>query len=110
MSVKSLFMVGALAVCSLTIASAKSWDISLSSPAKAGKLELPKGDYSVKLNGNNVIFKAVDTGRTYTAPVKIETEARKYPDTAVESTAQGETEIIQCIDLGGSTSKIEFGE
>jgi len=110
MSVKSLLIVGVLAVCSLTIASAKSWDISVSSPAKAGKLDLPKGDYTLKLAGNTAIFRAADTGKTYTAPVKIETQTKKYDETAVESTTQGETEIIQSIDLGGTTSKLDFSE
>jgi hypothetical protein len=110
MTNKSLILAGAMALFSLTIASAKTYDITLGSPAKAGKMELRAGEYKVKVEGSNAVFKNVDTSETFTAPVKIENTGKKHDYTAVESTKQNGEDKIQAIELGGSDETLEFGE
>ena len=68
MTTKSLLFIGTLALAS--IASAKSYDIVLSAPAKAGAVQLSAGEYSLKVQGSNAVFTNVDTGKSFTAPVK----------------------------------------
>lgn len=92
------------------IANAKTWSIYVSSPAKAGTMQLPAGRYHVKLKGNQAMFTKADTDKTYTEPVKIDNAAKKYSETAVLSKKQGTTEKIESIELGGSTSRIDFSE
>ena len=104
-------LAGAVLSLSLaTLGNARSWDVVVDSAARAGHTQLPAGDYSVKFNGNQAVFKNVDSGKTYNVPVKIDTAAKKYDDTAVLNTKQGNTEVIQAIELEGTTTKLEFGE
>jgi hypothetical protein len=110
MTAKSLTLVLALAASTVTIASAKSWNIYVDQSAQAGSLTLPAGNYSVKVNGDTATFRNQDTAKMYTAPAKIENVAKKYSDTAVESVKEGDTEKIQAIDLGGTTQRLEFGQ
>jgi|SRR5579872_217078 len=110
MTIKSLLLTGALAVASLTVASAKSYDIVLSSPTKVANVQLKAGEYKVKMDGNNAIFTDVESGKSVTAPAKIETGDRKFSETAVSTEKKADMEQIQSIELGGSNTKIEFSE
>jgi hypothetical protein len=110
MSIKSILMVGALCLSSVSLVSAKSYDIHLSSPAVAGNVQLPAGSYTLKVDGANAVLKDVDSDKTYTAPVKVETEKQKYDETAViTSDISGQT-VLKSIQLGGSNTLLEFGE
>lgn len=110
MTAKSLLFVGALGVASLGIASAKSYDIVLSSPAMAGNLELKPGEYQLKVEGSQAVFTDVQTSKQWTAPVKVQTSPAKYAETTVESTTQGDMSHIHAIDLAGSTTQLEFAQ
>jgi hypothetical protein len=108
MTTKSLLIVGTLALASL--ASAKRYDIVLSSPATAGKLQLSAGEYSLKVQGSNAVFTNVETGKSFTAPVKINSAAKKFDNTAVDTTKNNGADQIKTIELGGSTTQLELGE
>jgi hypothetical protein len=101
---------GALFLSLVAIGSAKSWDIVVSSTTKAGSVMLPAGSYSVKLNNNQAFFKEANSGKTYSVPVKVENADHKYSDTSVQTSKQGPTQVMESIDLGGTTEKLEFGE
>jgi hypothetical protein len=104
MTSKSLLLIGTLALAG--IASAKSYDIVLSAPAKAGSVQLAAGEYSLKVQGSNAIFTNVETGKSVTAAVKVENGAKKFEQTAVDSTGNQ----IKSIELGGSNTMLELGE
>lgn len=106
---KSFILVGALALGSF-LASAKTYDIALSAPAVAGNVQLAAGEYHVKVVGNTATFVNQDTFKSYTAPVKVEQAPKKFDLTAVDTANQDGTDHIQSIELGGSTTKLEFGE
>lgn len=108
MNTKSLLLIGTLALAG--IASAKSYDIVLSAPAKAGSVQLAAGAYSLKVKGTNAIFTNVETGKSFTAPVKLEDAGKKFSTTAVDSNNQNGTDQITAIELGGSSTKLEMGE
>ena len=110
MTTKSLILTGALALSSLSIAGAKTYDITLSSPAKAGNVELRAGEYKVMVEGSNAVFMNVRTAQKFTAPVKIENTGKKHDYTKVESNKQNGTENIKAIELGGSDETLEFGD
>jgi hypothetical protein len=105
---RKFMVVAVLAFSSLTIVSAKSYDIVLSGPTKAGSVQLKPGQYTLKVNGSSAIFTDVKTSKSYTTPVKVETTDKKFPDTRVQSTKQGDTDAIDEIDLGGSKTKLGF--
>jgi hypothetical protein len=110
MKLRSLLLTGALALSSISLLSAKSYDIILSSPAQAGSLHLAAGEYTVKVQGTNAVFTKVDSGKKVTAPVKVEKTGKKFDYTAVESTNVNGTEQVKGIELGGSTTLLQFTE
>ncbi len=105
---KKLFVVTVLALSSLTIAGAKSYEIVLSNATKAGAVQLKPGQYKVKVDGSNVTFTDVNTTKSFTTPAKVQTTEQKFDATKVQTTKDGDTERLQEIDLGGSKTKLEF--
>jgi hypothetical protein len=110
MSIKSILMVGALCLSTVPLVSAKSYDIHLSSPAVAGKVQLPAGNYKLKVDGANAVLKDIDSDKTYTTPVKVETEQQKYDETSVITSDSTGQNVLKSIELGGSNTLLEFGE
>jgi len=106
---KSLSMlVGILALATISFASTKSYTISLTHPAKAGSQSLTAGDYKVKVDGPNAVFTDLRTSKSVSVPVKVETTEKKFKVTSVDSTLDGAAERINSIQLGGSTTKLDF--
>jgi hypothetical protein len=113
MTAKSLLRiasVGALGLVSLGIASAKSYDIFLNGRSMVGNTELKAGEYKLKVEGTQAVFTDVGSSKTWTAPVKVGNDTRKFDQTVVESTSQGDMAHINAIDLAGSHTKLEFGQ
>jgi hypothetical protein len=110
MKIKTLFVSGALLLSLVAIGSAKSWDIVVDANTKAGNVMLPAGNYSVKLANNEALFIS-DSGKKFTVPVKVDSgAAKKYDATEVKTATQGDTHVIQAIDLSGTTQELQFGE
>jgi hypothetical protein len=110
MRIRSLMFTGALALSSMAVLSAKSYEIMLTAPSQAGVLQLAKGEYRVKLEGGNAVFTSMRDGKKYTTPVKVENAQTKFEQTAVEATDQDGTSRIRAIELGGSTTQLDFGD
>jgi len=110
MTKKSLLMTGALVLSSFSMMYAKSYDLVFSNPVMAGNTQLQAGEYKLTVKGNTAQFTNVDTDKTYTAPVKIENAAKKHDVTSVDTNKQNGADQIQKIELGGSTTDLEFGE
>jgi hypothetical protein len=110
MTAKSFLIVGALALGSLGIASAKSYDFSLGESTMIGQQALKAGEYKVKVEGSEAVFTDVQSGKSFTVSVTIEHNGQKFDRTAVESsTAADGMDKINKIDLGGSDTVIELG-
>jgi len=104
---KTSLLIGVLALASFAFAAGKSYSVSLSKPAKVGSLQLAAGSYQMKVDGANAVF--TDSKRhSFSTPIKVETESKKYDYTAVDSSDSGGTEIVHSITLGGSATKVEF--
>lgn len=110
MTGKSLFVIGALTLSSVAIASAKSYDITLTAPTKAGAAELKPGDYKVKVEGSQAVFTDERSGKSFSVPVRVENGDKKFGNTSVESTSQGGMDNINAIDLGGSNTRLAVGQ
>ncbi|HEX3879688.1 MAG TPA: hypothetical protein VHW24_22045 [Bryobacteraceae bacterium] len=106
MKTKSL-LIGAFALASVAFAGSKSYDISLSKAAKAGSVELPAGDYKLKVDGTTAVF-TDSHHKSFTTAVKVEAATKKFSSTAVDSSETGAKDLIHAIMLGGSTTKIDF--
>ena len=108
MTKRSLLLLGVLAMFSLPIASAKSYSIALTGPTVVGGTQLPAGEYTLKVEGSNAVLTNVNTDKSVTAPIKIENATKKYDVTSVETTVEGSAQHIVDIQLGGSTTKLDF--
>ena len=98
MTAKSLVIAGVLTLSSLSVASAKSFDVVLSQRAMAGNTELKAGEYRLKAEGSQAVFTDARDYRSITVPVKIENGTRKFGQTAVESTSENGMENIRIIE------------
>ncbi len=107
---KSWLLVGALAFASLSIASAKTYHITLDESAQAGTVQLAAGEYKVKVDGPNAIFTNIDTGKSTSAPVKVASTGPKHDVTAVDTSKESGTNKLQAIEVGGSNETLQFGE
>ncbi|HTT62611.1 MAG TPA: hypothetical protein VMG35_12240 [Bryobacteraceae bacterium] len=110
MRLSTVILTGVLALGSLPLLSAKSYDIVIDSPAKAGILQLAPGKYKVKLVGTSAVFTNKDTGKKLTAPVKVKNAPDKFEYTAVDTTNKNGATRLKAIDLGGSTTELDFGD
>ncbi len=111
MNPKTLLIVGAITLASLSIASAKTYDIFVDQPTKAGVNELKPGEYKVKVEGSQAVFTDAQNGKSsVTVPVKIENSDKKFDNTALETSNQNGAPNIQAIDLGGSNTRLTLGK
>jgi hypothetical protein len=108
MTRKSLFLVGFVSACSLALAATKNYDIVFAQTTAVGATQLAPGEYKLKVENGTATFTDVLTRKSVSAPVKVETAAQKFAHTAVETSAEGKTERVTAIELGGSTTTIEF--
>jgi hypothetical protein len=106
---KKTFVLGiVLSLSSVMFAGTKSYHVVFTSAAKVGSVKLAPGEYTVKVDGANAIFTNDSTSKKFTAPVKVENGSKKFQVTAVDSTKDGEGEVVKAIELGGSTTTLEF--
>lgn len=108
MRVKSLLIIAAIATAGL--ASAKTYDIQLLGPAKAGNVELKPGEYKLKIEGSRATFTAAQNHESFTVPVKVENATTKFPATQLETASQNGMDVIQAIDLGDSHTRITVAQ
>ena len=109
MSGKSLLLVCALALSLVGIASAASYHVTLSAPAKVGTAQLKPGEYDIKINGSQAIFTSEDYVKT-TVAVVVERSDKKFDSTSVEATQKDGMDNIVSITLGGSNTRLKFGQ
>src|SRR5580698_3790490 len=108
MKLKSLVLAGVVAIFTMSMALAKTYDISFSSPTKVGNVQLKAGDYRMSVNGTKATFTDVETLKTVTADVKVENTDKKFDETKVNTTVDGNTTVVKDIEIGGSKMKIDF--
>jgi hypothetical protein len=99
-----------LALSAVAMAGSKTYDLVFSAPIKAGSVQLAPGEYKLTVEGSNAIFTGAHNRQSVTVPVKVENNDTKYEATALDSTMQGGAAQITSIQLGGSKTKLEFGE
>ncbi len=105
---KFKFLIG-FAILGLSLASAKSFEISVDSVAKAGDLQLQPGAYRVSLNGSTVKFMDENTGKSVETNATVENNGKtKFDATSLETEQVKGVNTIHEIDLGGTPTKIKF--
>jgi hypothetical protein len=108
MNTKTAFLAGVLAIFTLSIAAAKTYEITLSSPVNAGSVQLKAGEYKISINGSKVTFTDAKTSKSVTTDGKVENAAKSYDTTRMDTSTEGNTTVVKDIEVGGSKIKIEF--
>ena len=97
------------AVLGLSLASAKSFEITVDNASQAGNLQLKPGEYKVSFVGNTVKFTDEATGKSVETNASVESNGKaKFDTTALETQQVNGVNKIQEIDLGGTPTKIKF--
>jgi hypothetical protein len=105
---KTFVLAAVLSLSSLVFAGQKAYDVIFSAPITVGSVKLAAGQYTVKVDGANAVFTNSQNSKSVSTPVKVETGAKKFQYTAVDSSKEGDTEKVNAIQLGGSTTTLEF--
>jgi hypothetical protein len=102
------FLIG-FAILGLSLASAKSFEISVDSVSKVGDIQLQPGAYKVTLDGANVKFTNEDSGKSVETKAVIEPNNKaKFDATALETVQKDGATIVNEIDLGGTKTDLKF--
>jgi hypothetical protein len=96
----------AVTLLGASIANAKTYTITLSSPAAIGNSQLKSGEYKLELKGDSVLVR--DGKMVNVFPVHVENEARKFENTSVTTSSVSGSNRIEEIHLGGTTVKLVF--
>jgi hypothetical protein len=110
LKMKVKFFLG-FALLGLSLASAKTYEISVDSVTKAGTVQLQPGLYKVSLTGSTVKFTNQDSGKSVETNGVVESNGKsKFDATALETQQVNGANVIQEIDLGGTPTKIKFAK
>ena len=105
MKLRSLLV---FAVMGLSIASAKTYDITLDSTSKAGNVTLKPGRYEVAVDASKVRFREMSSGRSTETEGKVVSSEKRFQNTSVNASKDGAVSEIHEINLGGTATKIVF--
>src|SRR5262245_33630603 len=107
---KKSFVLGVvLSISTLCFAGQKSFTIVLDEETAVGSLKLTPGEYKVKVDGANAVF-TNSKFKSVTTPVKVETGDKKFKETAVDTIDSGSGRAVTAIQVGGTTTKLDFGK
>lgn len=98
----------AFAIAGLAVASAKTYTITLYQNSSINGTELKAGDYKVEVKDQKAVIKAGKV--SVEAPVKVESEDKKFASTTVRYATDGGKNSVQEIRLGGTNTKLVFNE
>ncbi len=96
-----------LTVVSLSIASAKTYHVTLSESYKVGSQMLAPGEYSVAVSGSNAVL-AGPKSEQLRINGKVENENRKFDDTAIVSRDETGSPTLDSIQIGGTNMEVKF--
>src|SRR6516162_2568133 len=96
------------AVLGLSVAGAKTFEITLASAAKAGSVELKPGKYNLVLMEDSKVKFTNANGQALETSAKMSTAEKKFSATQIDLKQINGTAQINEIDLGGTKTKIQF--
>jgi hypothetical protein len=107
-TMKSVILAAALGLASMTFASAKTYNVVLSTPTQVGKAQLAAGAYKLNLDGHVATFTSVSTSRSIMVLVHFTSSDVNFEHTALDLINQNGTQRMEAIELEDSNNKLEF--
>lgn len=87
----------------------KSYQVKVTTAAKAGSVQLQPGDYHLVLDNSRILFRELETGKEYPVEAKIDDSAeKKFENTAIYSRQKEGAMLITKIELGGTKTTVAF--
>jgi copper(I)-binding protein len=87
----------------------KSYQLKVTSAAKAGSVQLQPGDYHLVLDNSRILFRELETGKEFVVDAKIDDSAeKKFASTAIHSRQKEGATLITKIELGGTKTTVAF--
>jgi uncharacterized protein YdbL (DUF1318 family) len=96
------------AVLGLSLAGAKSYDVTFDSATKVGSVELKAGKYSLAVMDDSKVKFVSSNGEAVEASAKVTTVDKKFQATQIDLKQINGTAQVNEIDLGGTKTKILF--
>lgn len=103
---KTIILFAALA--SLTFAASKKYEVTFTSPAVLGPMEVESGRYALTYDGSKVTLVNENTRKSFETTATVQTSPKKYSDTIIESTKDGAKMKVNQIQLGGTVTALDF--
>jgi len=97
----------AIAALTVLIAAAKSYTITISDSGKAGDVDLKAGEYSLKIDGSQVVL-TDQNGNQIAATARVETADQKFEHTSIFTTKSDGINRILSVGIGGTRNRIVF--
>ncbi len=107
-NMKTIILAAALGLSSMTIASAKSYNMVLSTPATAGETQLAAGSYKLNVQGSVATFTNLDTNKSVMVLFRLDSTTSSYERTAIDLKSVDGSQRIESIELENSGNKLEF--
>jgi uncharacterized protein YraI len=95
-----------LASLALVASAAPAYKITLTEPAVLAGSVMKPGDYRIVVNGDKATLTSGKT--TLEVPVKVETGSQKFRYTAVECRTESGKNVLDDIQVGGTTTTLVF--
>jgi len=96
-----------LAVASLALA-AKSYDVTFSAPAVLGSVQVPAGQYQLKFDGSKVTLTSAKNGKRVDTMAAVQSGNKKFTETIVQSKRVDGKDLVDEIQIGGTTTALDF--
>lgn len=96
------------AVAGLSVAGAKSFDVTFTSPAVLGAMEVPAGQYQLKFDGSKVTLINPSNGKRLETDATVQSMPTKFSETIVQSKHIDGKDLVDEIQLGGTKTALDF--
>jgi hypothetical protein len=96
------------AVAGLSVAGAKSYDVTFGSATVLGATEVPAGQYQLKFEGSKVTLVNTSNGKRLEADATVQEMPSKFAETIVSSKHVGDKDLVDEIQIGGTKTALDF--
>lgn len=87
----------------------KSYQVKVTSAAKAGSVQLQPGVYDLVLDNSKILFREPVTGKEYVVEARVDASAaKKFENTMIHSVQSEGATLITKIELGGTKTTVAF--
>ena len=98
------------AVAGLSVAGAKSYDVTFGSPAVLGAVQVPAGQYQLKYEGSKVTLVNASNGKRLEADATVQEMPTKFAETIVQSKHVDGKDLVDEIQIGGTKTALDFAK